>query len=163
MASQEDRSSNHRQPVPEELQWIEWLTDLLDSKFKIPGTKITFGIDPIIGLVPYFGEIVSFGISGILVLSMVRHGASGKVVTRMLLNLAVDALTGLIPGLGDFFDVFFKANRRNYKLLLEHQAQDQHHGSAWPVLIGVTTVILIMLALMIWGMVAVASWIISLF
>ncbi|MCP4125328.1 MAG: DUF4112 domain-containing protein [Bacteroidetes bacterium] len=144
--------------VPEELTWIDNVTDLLDSKFRIPGTKITFGLDPIIGLVPYFGEVVSFGISGLLVLSMVRHGVSGKVILKMLGNLTIDAITGLVPGLGDLFDVFYKANRRNFKLLEQHQVEGKHEGSGWPILLGVTLVILIMMAFMIWGMIAVTQW-----
>ncbi len=144
--------------VPDELTWIDNITDLLDSKFRIPGTKITFGLDPIIGLVPYFGEVVSFGISGLLVLSMVRHGASGKVILKMLGNLTIDAITGLVPGLGDLFDVFYKANRRNFKLLEQHQVEGKHEGSGWPILLGVTLVILIMMAFMIWGMIAVTQW-----
>jgi len=107
--------------VPNELKWIERISVLLDSKFRVPGTKIKFGLDPIIGLVPYFGEVVSFGISGLLVLSMIRHGASGKVIVKMLGNLAVDAIAGIVPGLGDLFDVYYKANRRNYKLLEQHR------------------------------------------
>ena len=109
-----------RDEIPEELEWINRITQLMDSKFTIPGTSIKFGLDPIIGLVPYFGEIVTFSISGLIVLSMVRHGASGRLVGKMMLNLAVDAITGIVPGLGDLFDVYFKANRRNYKLLKEH-------------------------------------------
>jgi hypothetical protein len=144
--------------VPVELIWIERLTDLLDTRFRIPGTKIRFGADPLMGLIPYFGEIVSFAISGMLVLTMMRYGASGKVVAKMLINLAVDALTGIVPVLGDIVDVFYKANRRNYRLLLEHRAHGKHEGSAWPVLIGVTVVILAMLGCMIWGMVAVGNW-----
>lgn len=149
--------------IPDELEFIERITNLLDSRYKIPLTNIRFGLDPIIGLIPYFGEVVSFSISGILVLSMVRHGASGKLISKMLLNLLIDAVTGLVPGLGDLFDVFFKANRRNYKLLLEHQAYGRHQGTAWPVVIGVGFIILIMLACMIWGMIEVAQWIIGLF
>ena len=162
MASENNKPSAPKD-VPDELVWIDRITRLLDSKFRVPWTKITFGLDPIIGLVPYFGEVVSFSISGILVLSMVRYGASGKVIVKMLLNLTVDAVTGVVPGIGDLIDVFFKANRRNYKLLLEHQAYGEHHGSGWPIIIGVGLVILMMLALMIWGMIAVWQWIAGLF
>jgi len=149
--------------VPNELKWIERISVLLDSKFRVPGTKIKFGLDPIIGLVPYFGEVVSFGISGLLVLSMIRHGASGKVIVKMLGNLAVDAIAGIVPGLGDLFDVYYKANRRNYKLLEQHQAEGKHEGSGWPILLGVSLIILIMMGFMIWGMVAVIQWLTGLF
>jgi len=149
--------------IPEELTWIDRITDLMDSKFRIPGTKTTFGLDPIIGLVPYFGEVVTFGISGLLVLSMVRHGASGKVILKMLGNLTIDAISGLVPVFGDIFDVFFKANRRNFKLLQQHQVEGKHEGSGWQILLGVALIILVMMGFMIWGMVAVIQWLGSLF
>lgn len=144
--------------VPDELRWIERFTRLLDYQFTLPGTRIKFGLDPLIGIVPYFGEVVSFSISGLLVLSMIRHGASGRVVVRMLFNLSVDAISGLVPVLGDIFDVYYKANRRNYRLLLDHQAHGRHRGSAWPLLLGAGIFIIVMLSLMIWGVVEVVQW-----
>lgn len=150
-------------PLPDELRWVERFTALLDSKFRIPGTNIRFGIDPIIGLVPYAGELVTLGFSGLLVLSMIRHGASGQVVVRMLGNIALDAAAGFVPILGDLFDVYFKANRRNYRLLLEHQTTGKHRGPAWPWLLGASVVLLAMFALLIWGLVAVIGAILFLF
>ena len=94
---------------------------------------------------------------------MVRHGASGKVISKMLLNLLVDAITGIIPGVGDIIDVFFKANRRNYKLLLEHQAYGKHQGTAWPVVIGVGFIIMVMLILKMWGMIEFVQWLVGLY
>ncbi len=151
--------------IPQELEFIERVTDVLDTKFrfKVLGKQLSFGIDPIIGLIPYFGEVFSFSISGLLVLSMIRHGASREVVIKMLFNLGFDALTGVVPVLGDIFDVFFKANRRNYRLLKEHQVDGDHQGKGWGLIIGALSVMLIMLGLMIWGMVAVIQWFSGLF
>ena len=122
---------------PKELYWIDQASDLLDSKFRIPGTNIRFGLDFIIGLVPYAGDVVTYGFSSILVLSMVRHGASGMVVIKMLWNILLDATIGSIPLLGDLFDLHFKANRKNFELLREHYEEGQHQGSAWPVVLTV--------------------------
>jgi hypothetical protein len=149
--------------VPEELVWIEKGTKLLDSKFKIPGTSITFGIDPILGLVPGVGEITSFSISGLLVLSMVRHGASREVAFKMLGNLAIDLISGLVPFFGDIFDVYYKANRRNYHLLREHYAEGKHKGNGLKLIIGVTVVILLMLSLLIFGFIKMWQFIWHLF
>lgn len=159
MAGRNSLSDYEPGNTPEELEWIDRVTRLMDAKFRIPGTSFKFGLDPIIGLIPYVGEVITFGISGLIVLSMIRHGASGKLVSKMMLNVGLDAAAGIVPGVGDVFDLFYKANRRNYRLLREHQLDGKHKGTAWPLLIGVSLLLLIMLALMVWGMVAFARWI----
>ncbi|HRB69583.1 MAG TPA: DUF4112 domain-containing protein, partial [Chitinophagales bacterium] len=111
------------------------ITKLMDSQFKIPGTKITFGIDPIIGLVPWIGDLIDYCISAYLMVAMIRNGASGKVVAKMLRNITVDGLVGLIPFLGRIFDIFYKANRRNLILAVEHFEEGKHQGSAWPIVL----------------------------
>ena len=149
--------------VPDELRLIDQFTDLLDAKFRIPGTNIRFGLDPILGLIPFAGEAVTFCISSMLILAMVRHGVSGKVAAKMLLNIAVDALTGFIPVVGDLVDVYYKANRRNYELLRQHQVEGKHQGSAWPVVIGVAVSLLLMAGIFFWGLFSLSKWVIGLF
>ncbi|HNE50490.1 MAG TPA: DUF4112 domain-containing protein, partial [Chitinophagales bacterium] len=106
--------------IPASLQQIAKVVKLMDSQFRIPGTKFTFGLDPIIGLVPGFGDLIDYAISAYLMVAMIRNGASGRAVAKMLINITVDGLVGVIPFLGRFFDVFFKANRRNLVLAIEH-------------------------------------------
>lgn len=118
-----------------EFKYLDNLSDLLDSRFRIPGTNIRFGLDALVGLIPGAGDVVTFAFSGLLVISMVRNGASGMVVVKMLWNILLDTLVGAIPVLGDIFDVSFKANRRNYHLLKEHYEQGKHKGSALPVVL----------------------------
>ncbi|HQV78888.1 MAG TPA: DUF4112 domain-containing protein [Chitinophagales bacterium] len=122
-------------PIPPQLQKLAIITKLMDSQFKIPGTKITFGIDPIIGLVPWIGDLIDYCISAYLMVAMIRNGASGKVVAKMLRNITVDGLVGLIPFLGRIFDIFYKANRRNLILAVEHFEEGKHQGSAWPIVL----------------------------
>ena len=136
--------------TPPQLQNLNALTKIMDSRFRIPGTNIRFGLDFLIGLVPYAGDIVSFLMSSGLVLVMVRHGASGMVVGKMLWNVFLDTTVGSIPVLGDIFDLQYKANRRNYYLLKEHYEEGRHTGSIWPVLIGVLLVLIAMFVLMLW-------------
>jgi polyferredoxin len=127
------------------LFWLERTVEILDDRFRIPGTRITFGMDPLISLVPWLGDMVSFAISGLLVVVMVRHGASGMVVVKMIGNILLDATIGAVPFLGDLFDLTFRANRRNLRLLKEHYEEDRHGGSArWVVYL----VIFILIALM---------------
>lgn len=99
---------------------LDRLTTALDSAFVVPGFGFRFGADAILGLVPGVGDAVSLGLSGWLIMEAKRLGAPPAMLTRMAGNVAADALFGAVPVLGDVFDVFFKANRRNFTLLREH-------------------------------------------
>ena len=106
----------------EDLRRVQILARALDSAIRIPGTRITFGLDSIIGLVPGAGDLASALVSGYIVLASARMGVPPAVVIRMILNLGVDTLVGSVPLLGDLFDVGFRANLRNAALLERHIA-----------------------------------------
>jgi hypothetical protein len=93
------------------------LTRRLDSAASVPGTKIRFGLDPILGLVPGLGDVAGAALSGYLVLLAQRLGVPRAVVLRMLANVATDTVAGTVPLLGDVFDVAFKSSTRNLALL----------------------------------------------
>lgn len=114
---------------PDQLKWLSNIARLMDRAIKIPGTDIRIGLDPIIGLVPVVGDLISFGISTILLYAAYSNGASGKVIMKMLLNITLDASVGMIPVLGNIFDFAYKANTRNYNLLSEHWQEGKHTGS----------------------------------
>lgn len=90
---------------------------LLDDLIRIPGTNIGIGLDPIIGLIPGIGDVVGGAMSGYILLVAAQEGAPTSVLVRMLGNIAIDSLVGIVPVLGDLFDVAFKANARNAALL----------------------------------------------
>lgn len=92
---------------------IERLAEQMDSAFRIPGTKIRFGWDSILGLAPGVGDAATTIVALAPVAAAYRHGAGRWLLARMLSNVMIDATIGAIPLLGDVFDVFFKANRRN--------------------------------------------------
>ncbi|MCC6726709.1 MAG: DUF4112 domain-containing protein [Saprospiraceae bacterium] len=144
--------------TPKEFKFLDAMSDLLDSRFRIPGTHIRFGLDSLVGLVPYAGDLVTFAFSGVLVLAMVRNGASGILAVKMLGNVLLDTLVGSVPILGDLFDLSFKANRRNYKLLQEHYQEGKHGGSAWPVVLAVLFMLLLTGALVIFIVVKSFGW-----
>ncbi|TNE65082.1 MAG: DUF4112 domain-containing protein [Bacteroidetes bacterium] len=104
---------------------LEVIADWMDSRFRIPGTQIRFGLDALIGLVPYAGDIIGFCLSGLLFSVLMKRGAGPLVLLRMMGNLVIDALAGSIPLLGDLFDVGFKANRRNVDLLRQYYAETE--------------------------------------
>jgi len=93
---------------------------LLDRAFKVPGTQFRFGLDPLLGLVPGLGDIVTPLFAGALLLEARRRRVPGVVQLRMLLNVAVDALFGAVPVAGDVWDAVWKANTRNLALLERH-------------------------------------------
>lgn len=142
---------------PKDFPALERLADFLDTRYRIPGTNIRFGADFIIGLVPYAGDVVTFGISSVLVLAMARQGASGMVLAKMIGNVLLDASVGTIPILGDLFDLGYKANQRNLKLLQEHYEEGKHKGSAWWVVALVLLVLLSLIGLSVW----VVVWILG--
>ena len=149
--------------VVPELAWVESWTDLLDTRFTIPGTNIRFGADFLMGLVPGIGDALSLGFSGVLIATMAKHGASKLLVIRMLLNVFLDALVGTVPILGNLFDLFYKANYRNLNLMHEYYHEGKHTGSVWPLVVGVVASIVAVLGLSIWLLVEIVVWIWHLF
>jgi len=127
------------------MQSLEFLARLLDSQFKIPGTNIRFGLDAIIGLVPGIGDLSTFTVSSYMIVVMARNGVSGYVLARMVLNILIDTIIGSIPLIGDLFDVAFKANLKNMRLLKEHYVEGRHRGSALKVIIPVLVIVLILI------------------
>lgn len=138
-------------PIPE-LQWLGLVTDFMDSKLRIPLTNIRFGLDAILGLIPVAGEIVSFSISGIMLLAMARHGVSGKVIIMMIGNILVDAIIGAIPIVGTFFNIGYKANVRNMNLLQDHYEEGKHQGNGLKIMLFIFGILSLCISLLIYGL-----------
>lgn len=127
------------------LAGMDSLAKLMDSQFKIPGTNIRFGLDALIGLIPGAGDFATFLVSGYIILNLAKNGASGFVLARMALNVLIDSLIGAIPIAGDIFDIVFRANARNMKLMHEHYVEGRHRGSAWKIIIPVLIFLLVLI------------------
>jgi len=108
--------------VPDEVEKLDRLSTLLDSRFRIPGTPIRFGWDSILGLVPGAGDLASLGPSAYLIYQGYRLGARKRTILRMSANTGLDFVIGAVPVLGDIFDLVFKANNRNFALLRKELA-----------------------------------------
>lgn len=104
------------------LDRLDSLADTMDSRYRVPGTRIRFGWDAILGLVPGLGDVATLGPAGFVLLEAHRMGAPTGLKARMVLNYGVDLVVGAIPLVGDLFDVGLKANRRNVTLLRDHFA-----------------------------------------
>lgn len=142
-----------KEPAPPSLQSFERISKLMDSKFEIPGTGIRFGFDPLFSLMPVLGDLITLVISSVMIYTMHNHGASRKVVIKMMLNAGLDTLIGAIPLVGTVFDVFYRANERNVKLLKEYYYEGKHQGSGTGLL-----VIIFLIAIVVIGAVVFGIW-----
>jgi Domain of unknown function (DUF4112) len=112
----------NRNEVRRRLSRLAWL---LDSSIPIPGTRLSIGIDALIGLVPFIGDVAGVLLSSTILIEAARLGAGRSVLARMALNVAVEGLAGLVPVAGDVFDAAWKANQRNVRLLNQWLDQPQ--------------------------------------
>lgn len=102
------------------LKRLDRLAHIMDSLLRIPGTRRTVGADAALSLVPVLGSVVGAGVSAYLVYEAVRMQAPRAVILKMSRNVALDWLLGEVPLLGPVFDLFYKANEANMKLLRAH-------------------------------------------
>jgi hypothetical protein len=137
--------------------WIDRFSKLLDSQFTIPGTSMKFGLDPIVGLIPGAGDVVTYIMSALLIIAMFQRGASGKLVMKMVGNAALDMLVGSIPVLGSIFDFTYKANDRNVKLFHEFHEEGKHKGSGIGYIILFIAILFALLAVSV----LLAGWVIT--
>ncbi len=103
-----------------ELERLESLAHRMDTLFRIPGTGIRVGLDTLLGLVPGIGDTVTVAPAGYIMYKAHKMGVPKSTLARMGVNVGVDWVLGSIPLIGDLFDMGFKANRRNVKMLREH-------------------------------------------
>jgi hypothetical protein len=120
---------------------------LFDSQFRIPGTQIRFGIDPILGLVPGLGDLASPALSLFMIWQGARLRVPKVVLMRMVFNAMIDGLSGVVPVLGDLFDFGWKATEWNMALLERHAMPGQRATSADYVFVILCSAVIIAAAL----------------
>ncbi|RAX41074.1 DUF4112 domain-containing protein [Rhizobium tropici] len=106
------------------LRRMRGLARLMDTALRIPGTGFSFGVDSLIGLDPGVGDFAGAAVSLYIVNEARRLGVPNDKLLKMLANIGFDAAAGSVPLVGDLFDVYFKSNRRNLDLVLEHFGLD---------------------------------------
>ena len=127
---------------------LQRLEFLLDEAFRIPGTQVRFGVDGIVGLVPGFGDVLAGLLSLIIPLAAWVRGVPYITMTRMVVNLCIGVLVGTIPLFGDVFDISWKTNRRNYRLLKLHLEEPRRHTKAdWLFLLGLAAALAVVFAI----------------
>lgn len=137
---------------------VRRLADLLDSRFRIPGTRQTFGVDAVLGIVPGLGDAAGLAAAAVVISQAVRLGARGWTLVSMLVNAALDATVGSLPVAGTVFDVVYKANARNVRLLEEHvadapAARDHARRSVGRSLTALVLVTVVLATLLVVGLV----------
>jgi hypothetical protein len=106
---------------------IDFFAHLLDDWFRIPFTPIRVGLDGLIGLIPGLGDILAGIASFVIILAAWIRGVPYVTLVRMTINLGIEVVIGSIPLFGDIFDIAWKANRRNYRLMVRHLRQPHRH------------------------------------
>jgi hypothetical protein len=99
---------------------LEQLAHWLDDRYRLPGTGIRVGLDGIIGLIPGIGDTATGLLSAYIIYEAWRLGVPRSVLAGMLGNFGIDFVIGAVPVVGDIFDIGWKANRRNVRMLLRH-------------------------------------------
>ena len=133
-------------------KFAEWL----DSRFTIPGTNIKVGIDPILGLFTGIGDLAGAGLSIYFMYYATHLGAKSSVLLRMFMNILADMTIGAIPVLGDIFDIAWKANLRNAKLLEKLEENPDKLETESTVLMWILFVVLVAILI---GVIIAVFWI----
>lgn len=110
------------------LSELDELAHLLDTRWRIPGTGIRFGLDAVAGLVPGAGDVATGAVSAFVIYKAAKLGAPSHLIARMAANVALDTVVGSVPVLGSVFDLFFKANNRNVAMLKRHLEKADRRG-----------------------------------
>jgi hypothetical protein len=127
---------------------LDLLSHLLDDWFRIPGTAIRFGLDGIVGFIPGVGDVIGGVASCVILFAAWARGVSYVTLARMFANWGIEVLLGAVPVLGNLFDIGWKANRRNYKLLTGSLADPRgERRRSWLFFAGLCALLVAMLAL----------------
>ena len=130
---------------------LELLARWMDNVFEIPGTRIRFGLDPLLGLLPGLGDLLTTLVSLYILGAARRYGVPRVTLLRMASNIAIDAALGSVPFVGDVFDVFWKSNVKNVALLQRHiratpAEQRRARSGDWLFLAALILILLALLA-----------------
>jgi hypothetical protein len=123
--------------------------------WRIPGTKVRFGLDALVGWIPGIGDVLAGAASCVIVFASWQRGAAPVTLARMVANILLETAVGSVPVVGDVFHVFWKANRRNYRILIREK--EQPRVKTWRdwiflgvILLGAIAAVMIPIWILIW-------------
>jgi len=126
--------------LPVEDPMIEWLAWLLDESIRVGPWSI--GIDPLLGLIPGFGDIAGAAMSAIVVARAMQQGVAKSAIMRMVINIGTDSLVGAVPVFGDLFDFAYKSNVKNLKIYREALRGEREPVRDW-LFVGLVSLIIV--------------------
>ncbi|MEO1620722.1 MAG: DUF4112 domain-containing protein [Cyanobacteria bacterium J06632_3] len=159
-SSSQPRSSQPRPlaSAPASLKRLRQMSHLLDNAIPIPGAGVRVGLDPIVGLLPGGGDVVTGLLSVYIVFEAAKMGLPAATLGRMGFNILLDVLSGTVPVLGDLFDVTWKANSQNVMLLEKHLANPAPSRAADKLF---AIVVIVGLLALVLGMASLSLWIVT--
>lgn len=110
-------------PLLSSNEHLDYIASLLDDMWRIPGTKVRFGLDALIGWIPGIGDVMAGVASCVIVFASWRRGVAPVTLARMVANILLETAVGGVPVVGDVFHIFWKANRRNYRILIREKEE----------------------------------------
>ena len=161
----------HPSIAPEVAHRLEQIAWLMDRAFTIPGTKIRIGLDALLGIFPFGGDVLTGIVQiGVVLVALMHYHVPRHVAVRMMINVLLDIGIGAIPILGDLFDIAFKANTRNLALLEKYHPKTidvtpgapvhaKRSGTPWRYILPIIAILIAALSLVVIGFVTVIRWI----
>lgn len=153
-----EREPDLSQDQREDLRrFADLIARILDTSFQIPGTGIRFGLDPLLGLLPGAGDAVASLIGSTILILAAKLQVPRIVLVRMSSNMAINAIVGAVPLVGDAFSVWFRSNARNAELLRRHGAAERRPSTLqdWLFVLSLGTATLLVIigaiVLVLWG------------
>jgi hypothetical protein len=152
-----------RPEMPTLLELLDRIALLMDRAFEVPGTRLRFGLNSVLLLVPVLGEVIPALVSvAIIAVGLSYYRVPRIVAARMVVNSLLDVSLGWLPVVGSLFDVFFKADTRNVQLLREYAGPNARDAPStwrhWLFVLGTIAVLVAFLALAVVGMVSLLRW-----
>lgn len=144
-----------------QLAFIRRLSYILDSAIPVPGTPYRIGLDPIIGLIPGIGDAFTSLLSTYIVLAAMQMKVSRWTLVRMVFNILIESVVGIVPIVGDLFDAYWKSNERNRILLETNMGQPNAKAADRLFVLGTVLILLLVLALTGWAAIALLQWIVA--
>ena len=140
---------------------LEFIAALMDDLFRLPWTGMRFGLDPLVGLLPGLGDMLTGLVSALLLHAAWERGLPLVAIARMMSNVAIDSVLGSVPVVGDIFDVAWKSNRRNFELLQKYGSGERKRQSVMDTLflIGLLGAVVVLAALPLVMLVLVVKWV----
>ena len=150
--------------LPPDLVALRKFAYYMDEAFTIPGTPIKVGLDALLGLIPWVGDIIGGVMSTWIVIGALRHRVPPRIIGRMVLNIVIDLVFGAVPVAGDVFDFMFEENMKNMRLLEAHRDRRRppRSGRQIALILGAIITFLVLLALsLVIAVVGIVLWLIG--